>query len=317
MWSPSKPRASTRLTLLTGLLATGLLVVATPRAAEARVPLCVSFHGPSLEHAAGYQRLLESELRHHPTHRVVRRGCASKLRLEYIQLDRSAYLTGQLGAGIPHRVKVARTADLPQKIREVVAFLLKREPVFLVEHLATSGLLGRPALTLIKHGVYLFGLELSQLLVWTDTTLSFLPGAALRFRRAVDRWYLGARVSFAYNPDRLPRALDQHFIRLYGTARVEAGVYFTRDAPASLYLSGLVGVDYFQVFGPVAGTSKDTVIAMGTASLRLGVELLRLYAVRLDVFAMVSLPFHKVRDMDSSVINAYVPSLQLGCGVAF
>jgi len=294
-----------------------LALVGGPVPAQAKVRICVSFHGPALKNPGGYQRLLVSELAHHPTHQVVSRGCATTLRLEYIQLDGGGYLTGQLHGAVPHRVRVSRPSELPAKIREVVAFLLKREPVYLVDNLASSGLLTPPRLSLFRHGVYLFGLEVSEMILWTPGSYSALPSAALRFRRVVDRWYLGARVGFAYNPLPRPALPEKHFVRYHGTARVEAGITFFPNGPAALYLSGLVGVEYLQIYGVVNYARKDVVLALFGVSLRAGVELLRLYAVRLDLFAQVNLPLHKARNLDMPVIDAYTPSLQVGAGVSF
>ncbi|MFH2010287.1 MAG: hypothetical protein ABI333_27055 [bacterium] len=295
----------------------GALIAAAPRPALGKVSICASFRGPSLEHGQGYQRLLVSELRHHPTHHVVERGCSTHLRLEFIQIGRGGFLTGQVGGAVPHRLKVASPQELPQKIRELVSFLLKREPVYLVENLSTSGLLNQPKLTLLKHGVYFFGLEFSERILWTKNTYAALPGSAFRFRRAVDRWFLGARISFAYNPQRVPELPSKHFVRFHGTAKVEAGVTFFGNARSAFYLSGLAGVEYFQVYGPVEGLRRDVVVALFAVSLRAGVELLRHYAVRLDLFAMLDLPFHRASDVDQPVINDYTPSIQLGAGIAF
>ncbi len=296
------------------LLAAGGL---SSRPARAKVRVCVSFHGPALKNPGGYLRLLESEMAHHLTHQVVRRNCATTLRLQYIQLDRGGYLTGQLQGAVPHRVPVARRAELPAKIREVVAFLLKREPVFLVENLGSSGLLAPPRLSLFRHGIYLVGVELTELVWWTNETYAALPSVALRLRRTTDRWFLGAQAGFAYNPQPLPALPEAHFLRYHGTARVEAGVLFFPQGPAALYLSALVGVEYLQVYGQVSDRRRDVVLALFGLSLRVGVELLRLYTFRLDLFAQVNLPFHKTRDLDLPVIDAYTPSLQAGVGVSF
>ncbi len=312
-----RPFSTLRTFLCAGLVILPLVGGLTTRPARAKVRVCVSFRGPALKNQAGYLRLLVSEMAHHPTHQVVRRGCATTMRLEYIQLDGDGTLTGQLHGSVPHRVRVARRADLPAKIREVVAFLLKREPVYLVENLGSSGLLAPPRLSLLRHGVYLFGVELAELLWWTDRGQSALPSVALRFRRTVDRWFLGAQAGFAYNPQPRPAFPEAHFLRYHGTARVEAGVIFFPKSATSLYLSGLVGVEYLQVYGLVDGQRRDVVLALFGLSARVGVELFRLYTFRLDFFAQVNLPFHKARNIDLPVIDAYTPSIQLGVGVSF
>jgi len=297
------------------------LLTVAPRPAAAKVRVCVSFHGPSLKSQQGYQRLLESELRHHPTHVVVRRGCSARLQVEYIQLDKAGYLTGRLRGGVPHRIKVARVRDIPTRLKEMVAFLLKHEPVYLVENLATSGLLSRPKQTVLKHGRNFFGLELYQLLLWSKADLSPLAGVAFRFRRTTERWFLGARAEFAYRPAPLPTTLEGSVFRMYGAAQVEVGLNLFPDAAVSPYISGLAGVSWYRVHGPVVHlgetvTDELTSVLFG-ASLRVGVELLRLSDVRLDIFAMVNVPLHKAKSADSVVIDAYTPSVQLGCGVSF
>lgn len=298
-----------------------LVLLAAPSTAAAKVKICVSFHGPKLRNPSEYQRLLESELRHHPTHQVVSRGCATRMYIEYMQLAKGGYLTGRLSGGIPYRVRVARVADLPARLREVVAYLLEREPVFLVENMASSGLLARPAQSMVKHGLNFFGLELYQLLIWAKSDRTPLVGGAFRFRRTVDRWFAGARVEFAYRPGPYPLDLDRIVFQMYGAAQAEVGVNLLRDALVTPYFSALVGASWLRVYGPVdrGGVTErdDLTTALFGVSLRVGVELLRQAAVRMDIFAMVNLPLHKTHNIDSSVIDAYTPSLQVGCGVAF
>jgi hypothetical protein len=307
-----------RIALATGAL---LLLTVAPRPAAGSVPVCVSFHGPSLKNPQGYQRLLESELRHHPTHHVVRRGCSAKLQVEYIQLDKTGYLTGRLRGGIPHRVKVRRIRDIPQKLREMVAFLLKLEPVYLVENLASSGLLSRPKQTVLKYGRNFFGLELYQLLIWARGDMSPLAGAAFRFRRSTERWFLGARVEFAYRPAPLPTPIGGNVFRMFGAAQIEVGLNLLPDAVVSPYISGLAGVAWYHVHGPVEHQGQTVTDELTSAlfgvSVRVGLELLRLSDVRLDIYAMVNVPLHKTKNVDSLVIDAYTPSLQIGCGVSF
>lgn len=309
-------------TALRALLAAGLLLLPLASGlmsppARAKVRVCVSFVGPKLKRPGGYQRLLVSEMAHHPTHQVVAKGCVTTLRLEYIQLDGGGYLTGQLHGAVPHRVRVVKRSELPAKIREVVAFLLKREPVYLVENLASSGLLAKRRLSLFRHGIYLFGVELTELILWTPRSYTALPSAAIRLRRAVDRWFLGAQVGFAYNPLPRPALPQTHFVKYRGTAHMEAGVSFFPNGPTTLYLSGLVGVEYLQIYGLVSGQRKDVILALFGVSLRLGVELLRLYTVRMDIFTQLNLPLHKAQNLDMPVIDAYTPSLQVGVGVSF
>ncbi len=294
-----------------------LLLCAPGPVARAKVRVCVSFHGPALKNAQGYHQLLVSELAHHPTHQVVREGCATTLRLEYIQLDRGGFLTAQLHGAVPHRVRVKRLSELPARMREVVAFVLKREPVYLVNNLASSGLLAPPKLSLLKHGIYLLGLELSEVILWTPGSFTALPSAALRFRRAVDRWFLGARVSIAYNPLPRPELPQTHFVQYHGTARAEVGVTLFPHGPVALLLSGLVGIEYLQVYGLLNGQRKDNILALFGVSLRVGLELFRLYTVRMNLFAQLNLPLHKARNLDLPVIDAYTPSLALGAGVSF
>jgi hypothetical protein len=318
------PGGSHRRVALAATLAVTLLCGLAPAVAQAKVALCVSFIGPTLERPQEYRRLLEQELRHHPTHRVVARGCEAELVLEYIRLEKTAVLTGRLRGGVPHRVKVERVSALPARMREVVSFLLEREPVYLVENLETSGLLNRPRQSLLKHGRNLYGLEIHELFVFTRQTRASLPGLAFRFRRTVDRWYLGAVAAFAFNPRPLPRdeggaaSLEGHFFRFAGAARFEAGVNFFSDAPASLLVSGLAGVSFMHLYGPdAAGGVNDIVGALMELSARVGVELFRLYAFRLTCHGQVNLPLHPFRDEDYGLIDDYTPSVELGCGVAF
>jgi hypothetical protein len=307
-----------RCSLATGAL---LLLLVAPPSAQAKVTVCVSFHGPSLKSPQGYQRLLESELRHHPTHMVVGQGCSARLQVEYIQLDGTGYLTGRLRGGVPHRLKVARVQDIPAALKEMVAFLLKHEPVYLVENLASSGLLARPKQTVLKHGRSFFGVELYQLLLWARGTMSPLAGVAFRFRRATDRWFLGARAEFAYRPAPLPGDLEGNLFRMYGAAQVEVGLNLLPDAMVTPYVSGLAGVAWYNVHGPVDHQGQtvrdDLTSALFAVSLRVGLELLRHSKTRLDIFAMLNIPLHKTRNVDSLVINAYTPSVQLGCGISF
>ncbi len=304
------------------MVATTLLLVALPSSpATAKVTVCVYFHGPSLNNPSGYQRLLESELRHHPTHQVVRRGCSAKLQVEYIQLDRSGYLTGRLRGGVPHRIKVRRVGDIAAGLKKMVTFLLKHEPVYLVENLAASGLLRVPGQTALKHGHNFFGVELHQLLIWARGDLSPLAGVALRFRRATNRWFLGARAEFAFRPAPLPMTLSGNVFRMYGAAQIEVGINLLPDRVFTPYVSGLAGVAWYRVAGPVdhqGQTANDELTsALFAVSVRLGLELLRHSKTRLDIFAMVNVPLHKTKNVDSLVIDAYTPSVQLGCGVSF
>lgn len=299
------------------LAAFAVSVLGLPSTASAAVTLCVRFTGPSLTNIEGYRRLLIDEIHHHKTHKVVERNCESVLFMEYIKLDTTGYLTGRIGNGIPHRVKVKSKARIPAGIREVVTILLKNEPVYLVKNLETSGLLKRRPQSLLKHGHNFYGVEFFHMWMWAGKSFPALPGAAFRFRRTVDRWFVGARASFAYRPARIPEFPDGYAVKFFGSGKIEVGVNFFRDSFATLYLSGLMGVEFLQVYGTVNSVRDSLTTALASASLRVGVEILRYYSIRVDMFGMINLPLHKTKDIDTRVIDTYTPSAMVGCGVAF
>lgn len=291
------------------------------RSARATVPVCVRFIGKGLRNPEGYRRLLIDELRLHLTHRVVAAGCETELTVEYVPLADGGFLTGRFGSGIPQRLPVKTISEIPARLKTLVQLLLRKEPIYMVKHLERSGLLRRTGQSLLKHGHNFYGIELVQLWIRTPHALSTLSGAAFRFRRAVDRWFLAARLSFTYNPARVPDLPDDHVVRMFGEVGVEVGITLLRDAVISPYLSGGLGVGWLQVFGRVdtpGGPDRDNLtLALFDSFLRLGVEMMRDSAVRLDFFGIVSLPFHKARSIDSRVIDAYTPSFGVGCAVAF
>jgi len=74
---------------------------------------------------------------------------------------------------------------------------------------------------------------------------------------------------------------------------------------------------YAPVSGEGTAVSDELTSALFGVSLRAGLELMRHSDVRLDLFVMLNVPLHKAKNVDSLVIDAYTPSLQIGCGVSF
>jgi hypothetical protein len=107
----------------------------------------------------------------------------------------------------------------------------------------------------------------------------------------------------------------------YVAAHAEVGFFSAPDADVSPYSAVLFGIEHHRFRGsaPLAGADAEgSAFATGLSfGLRLGVELMRTTTVRFDAFAQGTLPAFVTRDLDGGVLDAWIPSMAAGAGIAF
>src|SRR5262249_2112096 len=107
-----------------------LLVIALfARVASAATPLCLEVHDDA--EAEGVRKLVEDELAHHPSHRVVTEDCSSRLVVELFTVGNVRYLTARVNHEVPVRFTVKTTRDIEERLTEALRQVLQHDPVYL------------------------------------------------------------------------------------------------------------------------------------------------------------------------------------------
>lgn len=264
------------------------------------------------------RRLVIDELDRHATHRAAEQGgdagCQSWLRVELIDLPEGRWLTGRINTQVPHRVRIEGDA-LADALTELLRVVLHNDPVRLRGPREQGWF--REALHSLRAGRNLYGAEAYQLGGIVDGGLSTIPGIAISFRREVDQWHLGARISFGWHLGDRGSDLD---LTGHAGAQLQLAWFFLESADVSPYVAGLLGLEHQRYHGPspLAGGAREAYDATGFGlGLRTGVELFRTTTARLDLFTQAVLPAFVASDDDNAVIDAWVPTFSLGAGMLF
>ncbi len=295
--------------------ALSLVLLAAPAASAQGVPTCVDVRATHLAPAEreALERLVRDEVLRHRTHQPAEDGCATHLSVELLELDGRRYLTGRVDLQVPVRVEVDE--GLEAAVVELLRIVLGNDPLVLEDPEALEGFGG--AMRRLRRGASLWQVELHQALGVLEGRPFGLSGLSLGFRREVHRFALEARLGATV------RTGESTGERTVPVAFFEATVggrwFFAPWADTSLYAGASVGLVHHWLRGPLASRPDliDTVHVTGLAAgLRLGLEVLRTTAHRLDLFVGASLPAFVTADETAEVVDAWLPTLSLGAGLS-
>ncbi len=271
------------------------------------------------------RRLVIDELDRHPTHRSIEPasgpqtpaglGCASHLRVEFIAVEESWFVTGRINNQVPHREAVV-DEDLAEAISRMLRVVLHNDPVRLRGPRSSDWLRG--ALRGLKEGRSLFGVEAYAVGLMLDGEPSNLSGVAITFRREVAQWHLGARLGYAGFMGETPgRLVMRHNV----AAQLQLAWFHSALTDLGFYLAGLLGVEHQRFAGPAplyGPDEEDEASATGVAvGVRAGLELFRTTSSRVDLFTQFVAPAFLSADEEGGVVDSYVPTLSLGAGMLF
>ena len=281
-------------------------------AAQGPTSTCVEITGAG-DDSADLKRLVMAEIDRHTTHRSASTDCASYVRIERLTIAAETYLTGRINTQVPHRETVVE-GNTARAVERMLRVLLNNDPVRLRGPRRQNWLLD--GLRSLKKGRMVYGVEAFQLLAPVDDGLQSLSGIAVNARREVDTWQLGLRLHYAGILDGVGSDLSM-------VAHIAVQMHlmwFTHPgSDASVYLGAIAGVDHQRYQGPSGvdgGPSSASATLFGLGG-RLGVEMFRATSSRVDLFAQIVAPTGTSTDSEDLVIDAWVPSLTLGAGIAF
>lgn len=291
--------------------------------ASARIPVCIEVvgHGVSPTVLDGLEALVADEVRRHPSH-VPAKGadCATTLHVDLAEVAleggsrrvATVYLDGQ----VPHRDELGVAATFKDHLEALVSAALGTDPAALMESDAAladalSGVESRPVA-----GEMAYGVEVGQATSFLDGTAQFSPALALRVRRGLGEFHVGGRLRVAFLP--VSPVLGGAAVPTVNVVlEPEFAWFVSPDAVTSFYLAAAFGVSVLRYDGYVDG-DRSPVVDWGVhTTARMGVEFLRVADVRLDLFASATLPFFATNSDQSTLVDSWTPTLEVGFGVAF
>ena len=290
-----------------------LAITLVSAAAHAATPLCLEVRADS--DADGFRKLVDDELRHHPSHQVVTEGCASRLAIELFSVAGARYLTVRINQEVPVRFAIKTPHDLEERLSEAVRQVLGHDPVYLSEDLSRMNAVWRAGANLVRRGNNRYRLELFELIGNGGRNAVFATGAAFTVARGIDHLQVFARLEAGGSPRNLGGDV---------VLRVMAGgdVGFLYEASArantTFYLGPGVGLHYLLFEGKQNGQEAAPVGSLlFSLAARTGVRFMRVNGFDVDLFAQLHLPFYKTSDPDSTLVDAYTPYVMTGLGVGF
>ncbi|MCB9547219.1 MAG: hypothetical protein H6706_15415 [Myxococcales bacterium] len=290
-----------------------ILLVGGAARAQGPTSTCVEVLGAPAE-LGDLRRLVMTELDRHPTHRAAEADCSSFLRVEVLVLAGSQYLTGRINTQVPHR-EVVEDGDIARAVERMLRVVLHNDPVRLRGPRDEGWL--RAGIAALRGGRMVYGIEAFQLMAPLDGGLESMPGLAVMVRREVASWHLAARLSYAGRT--AGAGPDLHLVGDLGL-QLHLAWFLSPEADTAFYLGGVAGLDHQRFEGPSAIAPDERHSASATAfalGLRLGVELFRTTTGRLDLYAQAMAPTGASTDEEEGVVDAWVPSVSLGAGIAF
>ena len=286
--------------------------------AQGRIGTCVRVAVPPDQDAAGFAKLVRSEVDRHSTHYAVEQDCPSHLVVEVFPVGAERYMTGRLDGGVPYRVRVqgAGVAPLEPALEEVLTVVLNNDPVRLRgpgQENWLTGWLG----SMRRRGLTIWGVQFQETGVLAGGRVHFVPALGLMIAREAGPWQVGVGCSAGWNLDG-----PQAGLRLVSQIRMEAQLAYFVSEPAdtSPYLMGMFGVLHQRFDGPVDGgaSSRDEGSAAGAgAGVRLGMEMLRTTNTRLNVFVEGLAPLFAATSDEQDVVRGWTPVFGGGAGVVF
>ena len=267
---------------------------------------------------AELERLVRSEVARHPTHVVVEQECRTTLEVEIVEIAEGRFLTGRTGSQVPYRVRIEGKDGLVPALEELLRVVLHNDPITL-EGPKQQSFLTASLDQLRRKGLNLYGVEAFEWIAPVGGRLQQLPGAALRFRREVNDFYVGVRMGAAFRLEGSRRLELRPMAEV--AVHAEVGLFASAVADTSFYASALVGIEHQRYAGPAPliaeGATGDALQTGLSLGLRGGVEVLRTTDARFNLFLQLLAPVFVTHDIDGGVIHAWVPSAVIGGGVAF
>jgi hypothetical protein len=287
-----------------------LLILALSAAtAHAATPLCVETRAES--EAEGFRKLVEDQLAHHPTHRLVTDGCRAHLTAELFVAAGTRYLTLRIDQEVPVRFAVKTARDLEEKVVDGMRQVLQNDPVYLAEDLTRLNSVWRAGARMVRQGTNRYRLELQQYLGHARNAV-FASGAAFSVARGIDHWQVFVRLSAAGSVQGVGDDVTWRAL-----AGADAGLLWEQSARGNhtFYLGPAVGLHYMRFEARGADNPVNTVLF--SVALRMGVRLLRHYGFDIDLYGQAHLPLHKTKDPDSTLLDDWTPYGTVGLGVGF
>ncbi|MFT5434969.1 MAG: hypothetical protein ACI9OJ_005685 [Myxococcota bacterium] len=278
--------------------------------------LCVTLKAPA--QADALRAFAVGEVRRHPAHEVVEQDCARALNIEVLTIGSRRYVTGWLDGQVPARIELKTSEPVEARLPDLVSRVLGSDPVVLADdmdlylaRIADSGLTS-------AGGVMLWGIEVFQTLsAGTSEEVDALPGIAIRLRRELGAFTVGARGAVSFFPMTIHAGERTRLIALM-QIEPEFTWMTNPDGATSVYLGASLALAVHHFEGRPDDGGEESVTKLGVSvGARLGVELLRTSDFRLDLFAQVALPLFVSNSDESTIIDQWTPAGHLGMGVAF
>lgn len=282
--------------------------------ARAATPLCLEVRADA--DAPAFRKLVEDELAHHPTHRLVTEACASQLTVELFTVAGVRYLTARVNQEVPVRFAVKGAHELDDKLSEALRQVLRNDPVYLAEDLSRLSAVWRSGTNLLRRGVNRYRLELFELVGSGGSNAVFASGGAFTVARGIDHVQVFARLEVAGSPSS-PR---DGSVTLRVLAGGDLGFLWEASARANatVYVGPAVGLHYARFEGWQNGAEATPANAiLFSVAARAGARFLRFYGFDIDLFAQAHFPLYKTHDPDSTLVDAYTPYAMIGLGVGF
>jgi hypothetical protein len=291
--------------------------------ALAAIPICVDVRARGISSAdtEGMTALVENEVRRQPSHTLATGDdCEATLVVELVEvaLDggkkrvATAYLDGQT----PHRRELGTAETFSEHLEYLVSAALGTDPRRLMADDAAL----EDTIDLAENrpmvGEMLYGVEVGQATAFLTSGASFSPSLAVRIRRGLGPFHIGARLRAAFLPVEPVRDGDP--VPTVNVAlEPEFAWFVSPDAAISFYLAAAIGISVIRFDGWV-GDEEQRLVDFGVHStVRIGTEFLRTADFRVDAFASVSLPWSTTDSENSPLVDEWTPTVEVGFGVAF
>jgi hypothetical protein len=291
-----------------------IAIVLGAGAARAATPLCLAVSADA--DLPGFRALVEEELAHHPSHRLVAANCPSRLAVELFTVAGTRYLTARINQEVPVRFAIRAPRELDDKLSEALRQVLQHDPVYLGEDLSRMNAVWRAGANLVRRGANRYRVELFEVMGWGGRNAVFAPGGAVAVARGADHWQVFARLEAAGSP----RSFDGDRVLLRVLAGGDIGVLWEASARANttFYIGPGLGLHYLRFEGNQGGHEAPAVGSLlFSLAVRAGVRCLRVNGFDLDLFVQAHLPFYPTSDPDSKLVDAYTPYGMAGLGVGF
>ncbi len=278
------------------------------------VPVCLDVRADA--DTAGFRKLVEDELAHHPTHHLVTETCESRLAVELFTVAGARYLTARVNQEVPVRFAIkGPRAELEEKLSEALRQVLGHDPVYLAEDLSRMNAAWRAGANLVRNGSNRYRMELFEVIGNGGRNAVFATGGAFTIARGIDHLQVWARIEAAGSPKTFG---DQVVLRVLAGADVGFLYEASARGNTTFYLGPGLGLHYLRFEGNLAGVEAAPVSSLlFSVALRAGVRFMRFYGFDVDLFAQVHLPLYKTSDPDSTLVDAYTPYAMAGLGVGF